>query len=219
MSSAIRAVLFDLDGTLVDTHFLIHRCLDESLQHAAGLRFDEQWWQEGAGKPLHILFPIALEKQGRTDISVDALIVDYRTRLRSYESEVRLFPGVSDMLNSIERLGLRMSIVTTKHSEAAVRHLASVGLTGRFETVMTGDKCDHYKPHPDPFNRVVNEMSLEPAHCVSIGDSPGDMHASRAAGIISVAAMWGCLDRTATIDVGPDHVIESPGDLEALLIG
>ncbi|MEP6755755.1 MAG: HAD hydrolase-like protein, partial [Chthonomonadales bacterium] len=170
MRKGLKAVLFDLDGTLVDTHFLIFRCLNESLEAAAGIKFEETWWHDNAGKPLHLLYPIALEANGRTDVSIDDLIVDYRKRLKSYEHEVRLFPGALEMIEEVERGGLQLALVTTKHSEAADRHLESVGLAGRFAVVMTGDQCKHYKPHPDPFERVLTKLSLEPAACISVGD-------------------------------------------------
>ena len=91
--------------------------------------------------------------------------------------------------------------------------LETVGLSDKFEVVMTGDRCDHYKPHPDPFKRALKSLNLEPQECISVGDSPGDIIASHGASVKAVAALWGCLDRDDTLKTGPDYVISEPQEL------
>jgi pyrophosphatase PpaX len=212
----IRALLLDLDGTVADTHHLIHRCLDETLNEQVGVRFTQEWWEAGVGKPLHKLFAHALEQHDRRDVPMEGLVDSYRARLKSYEPEVAAFPGMVNTLGLLKERGVRLSIVTTKHAEAASRHLQTLGIEAMFDVVMTGDQCANYKPDPEAFVKTVELMRLTPEDCVAVGDSPGDIIGARDAGVYAVGACWGTVNRKALMDAEPDVVIERPSDLLTL---
>jgi pyrophosphatase PpaX len=213
----VSAVLWDLDGTIVDTHHLIHRCLDETLREQCGLSYSFEQWSKSAGRPLHLLLEEGLTAHDRNGVSIELLVKDYRHRLKNYEPEVALFPGIRAAVARIGTLGYRQGIVTTKHAEAAARHLTTTELAGHFEVVVTGDQCSAYKPDPDPFLRALERLALPAHQCVVIGDSPADIVGARAAGLRSVAGLWGTLNEDELRAAGPDAVAHTPDDLPATL--
>ncbi len=214
----IKAVLFDLDGTLLDTHPLIVRCFAETLEALVGVTGAEERCHRLLGRPLQEMFATVLAE--RTVVqhrSLDQLIFDYRARMKSLDAGVLPFPGVVDALEVLRGLGLRMAVVTTKHAVLAERHLAISGLSYFFEVVVCGDHCATYKPDPAPFFLALRRLDLDARQAVVVGDSPADILGARAAGMMAYGAGWGTLDRDELTRCGAERVLESVDQLGSLM--
>lgn len=214
-----KAVFWDLDGTLADTHPLIHRCVDETFQHFFSISYEQSLWQRSVGHPLTVVMEHGFREYGLTCSDTKPIILHYRGLLKSYESEVRAFPGACEAVRALSIRGYRQGIVTTKFGEAAARHLVSLGLTDSFEVVVTGDSCTRFKPDAEPFCLAMASLDIGPEDCVMIGDSAADMVGARAAGIRAVAALWGSLDVDAVHAARPDYQAKAPLDILTLMEG
>jgi phosphoglycolate phosphatase len=192
-----RAVLCDLDGTLVDSAADIARALNRALAEAqlGGLTDAEVRAFIGRGVPT--LIERALTRLGAADGGVD------RARLRArfdhhYEGlydrgEVhsRLYPGVLAGIEALRHGGWRVAVVTNKPTEAAVRLLAHLGLAARLDLVVGGDQGLAPKPHPEPLLAACARLGVAPAQALMVGDSLTDVEAARAAGLLVVCVPYG----------------------------
>ncbi|MBI3782345.1 MAG: HAD-IA family hydrolase [Deltaproteobacteria bacterium] len=215
-AAAIEALLLDLDGTVADTHGLIYGCLDQTAREILGVPFPRRVWEEHVGTPLADLFSlVCTEPQAST---IETLIQRYRAMQLELEHTIHAFPGVDKALVALRQRGLRLAIVTTKMHDVARRHIDAIGLADCFDAVVGFDDCKRPKPDPEPFLLAAEALGVEPAAAAGVGDSPVDVQGARAAGILSVAAMWGSVSRAAVLAAKPDHVINDPSDLLRLLI-
>lgn len=211
------AILWDLDGTLADTHPIIHRCVDETFREFFAQPYERELWERSVGHPLTTVMEQGFDKYGIPCIDTAPLIQFYRERLKSYEALVRPFPGSCETVRRLSQGGVRQAIVTTKFGEAAARHLSTIGLDGIFEVVTTGDICVRYKPDPEPFCRTLDSLRLAADACIMVGDSAADVLGSRNAGVRSVAALWGTLDHDAVHAAGPDYIANRPEDVLSIM--
>jgi pyrophosphatase PpaX len=211
-----RAVLWDLDGTIADTHHLIHHCLDYTLNTHIGRGMERDIWEQWVGVPLRDLFPVAYAHHGMAapdGAAVDSLTQCYRARLAEVDSGVEPFPGVVETLESLRRAGVRQAVVATKHEGAVARTLKNLGIADLFEAVVAGDHCSNYKPHPEPFLRACDMLELAPSACTAVGDTTADVLGAKAAGVHAVAAIWGVVGIEKLMEACPDSVIRRPEEL------
>jgi pyrophosphatase PpaX len=208
------AVLFDLDGTLIDTIELIL----SSARYAfdgwhRGYPSDAEWIR-GIGTPL--------VDQLRGFASDDEELGQLLTRYRRYQSEhhdrlTRCYADVPEVVARLAAGGYRLGIVTSKATPIAHQSLGFVGLDAHFETIIGYDDTTRHKPEPDPVLAALDRLGVDPAHAAFVGDSPHDMKAGTAAGVVTVAALWGAFDRETLAATQPDHLIECMADLPRLL--
>ena len=184
------AVLFDLDGTLLDSAPDFVVTLDRML-HARGLPAVEparvrEVVSKGSRAMLGAAFP-QLDAAAR-----DALVPEF---LDTYEALIgqhaRLFDGVAEMLEVLEQTGSRWGIVTNKPEYLARLILPQLGWEQRCAVLIGGDTLAERKPHPLPLQVAAQRMGVVPEACVYVGDDERDIQAARAAGMPSVAALWG----------------------------
>ena len=209
------AVLFDFDGTLADTAADLSRALNH-LRTARGL----------AILPIEKLRPHASSgARGLLEAGL-GILPDHPeyTALREaflhhYAGEIcvetRLFPGMEELLAAIEARGLRWGIVTNKSTHLTRKIVAALGLERRAACVICGDTTPHLKPHPASLLRAAEELALEPAACVYLGDDLRDIQAAHAAGMRSVAVAWGY--GTDLHAWQADIVIRQPPELVGIL--
>lgn len=209
----LRALLLDLDGTLLDTHEMIYACFERTLGATVGRADCRETWERTMGLPLAEMFGELLREWGLEAPTPAELVRSYRARLLTMDHWVRPFPGVPEVLEELRAGGVRLAIVTNKQSHMARRHLALHDLERHFEVVVGHEHCRRGKPEPEPFLLALRQLGLSPVEAAGIGDSPHDITASRAAGLLAVGAMWGVTDRAAVDAAGPDLVLEAPGEL------
>ena len=212
--AGIQAVLFDLDGTLVDSAPDLAGAANE-LRHAHGLLplpFESLRPMVGSGARgmLNAAFGIV-----PGDPRFDALRSDFLDR---YEArmlrETRVFERVGPVLQALEQQGLRWGIVTNKIARFAVPLVEGLGLRARCAVLISGDTTAFAKPHPQPLREAARQLGLAPERCIYVGDDRRDVEAGRGARMPTLAAAWGYLGRDESVhDWNTDAVLEHPQQL------
>ncbi|MGH7583462.1 MAG: HAD-IA family hydrolase [Gemmatimonadales bacterium] len=208
-----QTVLFDLDGTLIDSVDLIV----DSYLHTFEVHGVPAWTRDeilsGLGTPLRIAFG----KIARDAAEIDAWIATYRAyNLAHHDAWVRAYPGTVEMVHQLKAAGRRLGLVTSKNRSGAERGLNLVGLAGTIEVIVGADDVANPKPHPEPVQRALEQLGASAATCVFVGDSRHDIHAGRSAGVATAGVTWGPFDRHHLEAALPDHYCDSPEDLLAL---
>lgn len=207
-------VLFDLDGTLLDSIQLIIDSYHHSLAtHGLPPRTDAEWLA-GIGTPLRVQF-----RDWAYDPTLfDALVETYREyNISNHDSRCRGYPGAVEMVRTIRDRGLRTGLVTSKQRAGAERGLRLLGLDGAMDVLIGADDVVNPKPHPEPLIKAADHLAVDPRSAIYVGDSVHDMESGRAAGMRTAAALWGPFSQDDLIRTKPDHWLETPADLLTLL--
>ena len=214
----IRAVLFDLDGTLIDSAPDLAGAGND-MRLARGLEplpYEHFRPMVGAGARgmVGIALQVGPSDAGFTELR-DEFLARYEQRMMQ---ETQVFEAMRPVLVALQAQGLPWGIVTNKAQRFTNPLVRALGLHARAAVVISGDTTPHAKPHPAPLLEAARQMALLPEHCIYVGDDLRDMQAGRAAGMGTVAAAWGYLGAGEPIAAwGADHVIETPGQLLNLL--
>lgn len=204
------AVLFDLDGTVLDTIELILF----SLRHATG---------EVLGAPLpddvllrNVGVPLAKQMAEFEPSRADELLTVYRAHNAVHHDRlVRAFPGVADGLAEV-RSERPIGVVTSKSRVMAERGLEVTGLLESFDVVVTCDDTERHKPDPEPLLFAAGALGVDLRYCVYVGDSPHDIRAAKAAGARAVGVTWGVSSEADLAAETPDAVVDKMADLTSL---
>jgi pyrophosphatase PpaX len=210
----ITTVLFDLDGTLIDSVRLILDSYHHTLAtHRLEPRSDD-YWLAGLGTPLRVQF----QAWSSDVIQLETMIATYREyNLAHHDTMVTAYPGVVDEVRAIRRAGYRTGLVTSKNKSGAERGLRLVGLDQEMELIIGADDVVNPKPHPEPIELALRLLGQTADQAVYVGDSVHDMESGRAAGVLTAAVLWGPFDREQLAGTRPDHWLERPEDLRGLL--
>lgn len=209
-----RAVLFDLDGTLIDSVRLILDSYHHTLQvHGLPPQTDEHWLA-GLGTPLWAQFAAYVD----TPELMDAMVATYREyNIANHDAQVTVYPGVLDTVASIQAAGIPMGLVTSKTRVGAFRGLRLMGMEEAMAVVVGADDVERHKPDPLPVQRALETLGVEASETIFVGDSRHDMVSGRAAGTATGGVLWGPFDRAHLEPTGPDHWLERPQDLLTVL--
>jgi pyrophosphatase PpaX len=206
-------VLFDLDGTLIDTVELILTCYRQTFEIHRGSAPPDDAWLAGMGTPLRTQF------RGFTNDSaeLEAMVKTYGDLNRKHHNSlIREFPGVYDAVQSLADRKLGMAIVTSKLRAGCLRGLARCRLEGFFRIIVAADDVPRHKPDPTPVHRALDLLGADPASTIFVGDSPHDLVAGRAAGVRTAAVLWGPFPRRALEDEEPDYLLSDPTQLASI---
>jgi pyrophosphatase PpaX len=210
----VRAVLFDLDGTLLDTIELILSSFRHATFEVLGEKIPDAVLMRNIGIPLRV----QMREFTADPIKADEMLDRYREHnAEIHDGAVAAFPGVRDMLTGVRDLGLPMGVVTSKSRALAERGLEITGLGCYFDTLVTSDDTDRHKPDPYPLLVAADALGVHLRYCVYVGDSPHDVRAAVDGGAVSVAATWGVSNDPELVAEGPDVVIDSVAELLPLL--
>jgi pyrophosphatase PpaX len=208
------AVLFDLDGTLIDSIELILNSARHAFRERAGHVPSQAEWMTGIGIPLVAMF----RRYATDDADVDALIAKYREyQLANHDRLVSCYDGVVETVGTLRAAGHPLAIVTSKTARLAVRGLDNVGLGSDFDLIVGCDTCDLHKPDPGPVLFALDKLGYEADEAVFVGDSIFDIQAGNAAGVTTIAALWGPFTREHLAASNPTHFLDRISDLPALL--
>jgi len=208
---ANKAILFDLDGTLADTAADLGAALNH-LRVKAGLpplalpEF-RSYASSGARGLLKVGFGLMPEDSSYESMR-NAFLDFYEANICV---ETRLFPGMAELLDAIERRGLRWGVVTNKSKRFTPRVLAALEVDKRAACIVCGDSTPHLKPHPASLQLAAKQLDLAPGNCIYVGDDQRDILAAQAAGMASVAAAWGYGEAYASWNA--DRIAARPTDL------
>lgn len=209
-----QAVLFDLDGTLIDSApDLAGTANDLRQEHGLlPLPFASLRPMVGAGARgmLGVSFGV---KPGDAEFEAlrDAFLSRYAQRMLL---QTAVFHDMQPVLHSLERAGVRWGVVTNKAARFTEPIVDGLGLRSRLAALVCGDTTPHSKPHPAPLLEAARQLGVDASACVYVGDDARDVVAGRAAGMATLAAQWGYLGDGADVhDWGADAVLSVPSEL------
>lgn len=208
------AVLFDLDGTLIDSIELILASMRYAFTKCGRPVPSDPEWLTGVGTPLLTMF--------RNYVSEEAdaaeLITAYREhQLVHHDALVRCYAEVADMLDVLAGGSHPLAVVTSKSEALAQRGLQHAGILQYFRTVVGFDTTERHKPHPEPVLTALQRLRYESCEAAFVGDSVHDVEAGNAAGVVTVAALWGPFTREQLAAAHPTQFAERPGVLPQLV--
>jgi pyrophosphatase PpaX len=211
MASVVRfpVVLFDLDGTVVDSGSIILSSMRHATREVLGQEFADQELMQAVGGP-------GLEAQMAVfgPDQVDELVRVYRAHNEPLHEELEACVGMEDVLVRLHEEGRRLGVVTAKRRATVELAFARVPLGHLFETVVGGDETVLHKPDPAPLLLAATRMAADPAETAYVGDSPFDVRAAKAAGMHAVAVTWGRIhDRTILEREEPNAIVDSAEEL------
>jgi phosphoglycolate phosphatase len=214
----LRGVLFDLDGTLIDSApdlaGAANRLRAEHGLAPLPLADLRPMVGSGARGMVGVAFGVA-PGEPRFELLRDAFLAHYAAGLLEL---TRPFDGVDDLLGALEAAGIPWGIVTNKATRFTMPIVAGLGLAQRAAVVVCGDTTPHAKPHPEPLLHAARAMGLAPADVVYVGDDLRDAQAARAAGMTMIAATWGYLGLGEPVHAwGADAVLDAPSLLMSWL--
>ncbi len=213
-----RAVLFDLDGTLIDSALDLGGAGND-LRARRGLpELPLATYRPMTGAGARGMLGIALDVTPEHP-DFETLKQEY---LALYEARMtrltRVFDTVAPVLDALDAAALPWGIVTNKHSRFAAPVVEAVGLAARSRVLVCGDTTPRAKPFPDPLLEAARRLDVAPADCLYVGDDLRDVQAGQAAGMTTIAVAWGYLGQGEPIEAwGADHRIDFPHQLLNLL--
>lgn len=211
----INTVLFDFDGTLVNTNDVIIASWQHTYKYYRGQEEDIDKITSCFGEPL--LITMAREFPG---VPPEESAEVYRTfQQQNAHLLVKIFPGIVDLLKALREAGYRMGIVTSRTRESALRYMDMFGITEYFEAMVTCDDTTVHKPNPEPILLGLEKMGITKDEAIMIGDSPFDIKCANNAGVKSVMVEWRitCDDSALITDAVWDYSIKEPLDLIKVL--
>ncbi len=212
--AGLEVVLFDLDGTLIDTLELIKASMRYATETVLGTALPDDVLMHNVGVPLIV------QMREFDEARADELLAVYREHnARVHDIMVKEYPGVEETLQALMAAGKRLGIVTSKAREVAFRGLDRFDLARYFDAVVSFDDVPVHKPDPHPVMFAAEQMGVDPALCAYVGDSPHDMSAALAAGCIAIAALWGVSARERVLEPGPEYAAESMGAVLEIITG
>jgi pyrophosphatase PpaX len=210
VSSKITTVLFDLDGTLVDSIELIVSAAMNAFASRAGPSPSEAQIRNTIGRPLPTTFGPWLVD----DNDLPFLIAKYREyQLEHHDRMTCAYDGIVGAVSELHSSGYRMGIVTSKVGFMAQRALDHCGLGPYMQCLVASDSTTKHKPEPEPVLLALEQLGSTPADAIYVGDSPYDMQAARAAGVHALGVTWGAFTIDTLQEAGADAVIEHASSL------
>jgi len=207
------AVLFDLDGTLVDSIALLLASMRHTFHGRARQPSDAEWI-EGIGTPL----PKQLTPYVESDEDRERLVNRYRTfQMENHDRLMARYEGVIDTLALLYQRGHPMAIVTSKGNAMMERGLKFIGADDYIEVAIGYDSVHIHKPDPYPVKAALEKLEYATDEAVFVGDSPHDVKSGNAAGVITIAALWGPFTKSQLAPFNPTHFLDDIKQLPPLL--
>jgi pyrophosphatase PpaX len=211
MASVLRfpVVLFDLDGTVVDSGGIILASMRHATREVLGRDFGDAELMQAVGGP-------GLEAQMEVFAPerVDDLVRVYRAHNEPLHDELEACAGMEEVLLRLHEQGHRLGVVTAKRRSTVELAFARVPIAHLFETVVGGDETQKHKPDPEPLLLAAERMNARPDETAYVGDSPFDIRAAKAAGMHAIAVTWGRIhDRERLEREEPDAIVDTAEEL------
>ena len=225
--SEINLLLFDFDGTLVNTTPLILRTFRATWEQVFGFVLDDACYIRTFG----MLLPTAMkelieqclaeQRIARPDdppaflnAKAEEALLAYRAfNLQWHDEMIRPFDGVDDTLRELRARRFKLGVVSSKMRAGLERGLNIYHMAELFDVIVAGDDCENHKPHPEPLLRAIEKAPASRSEAIYIGDSTHDIVAGRAARVMTAAATWGPFPRAELEELRPDLLFNHPKDL------
>ncbi len=206
-------VLFDLDGTVIDSGGMILASMRHATREVLGREYRDEELMGSVGGP-------GLEAQMAAfdPDRVDELVTAYRAHNEPLHEELECCAGMEDALVRLHAEGRRLGVVTAKRRVTVELAFAHLPLGHLFDAVVGGDETERHKPDPQPLLLAAERLGADPAETAYVGDSPFDVRAAKAAGMHAIAVTWGRIhDRSRLEQEEPDAVVDDAEELLAAL--
>lgn len=213
MSPGYDPVIFDLDGTVVDTVDLIRSSFRHASEVVLGRALPDEVLMAHVGQPL--MEQMVLLSPEHAQELYDA----YRDHNhRVHDELIREYEGVEEALAGLKEAGKRLALVTSKSAYTTEMAFRAVGLHRYFDVIVTADDTTEHKPRPTPILLALERLGAGPEGAIYVGDSPFDVEAGRAAGTATAAVTWGIFPRADLERSRPTYVITRPLEIVALCV-
>jgi pyrophosphatase PpaX len=202
-------VLFDLDGTVIDSGAIILDSMRHAAKEVLGVEPRDEELMAAVGGPgleaqMHALAPDRVQE----------LVKVYRAHNEPLHEGLACCPGIDDVLVRLKDEGRRLGIVTAKRRKTVELAFAQVPIAHLFETVVGGDETERHKPDPEPLLLALDRLGAGPEDAAYVGDAPFDIQAAKAAGIFSVAVGWGGIHTRERLEQEqPDAFVDTAEEL------
>ncbi|MBP2628693.1 MAG: HAD-superfamily hydrolase, subfamily variant 1 [Firmicutes bacterium] len=206
-----KGILFDLDGTLLDTNDLIIK----SFQHTIAVHYKREvdidvvrsFYGKTARAALEFLGPDKVEEMTET----------FREYQNIHHDQLaKIFTEVAEVIQELYNAGVKLGIVTSKRHDTAMRGLKLFDMDKYFSVVIGADQCQNTKPHPEPVQLALAKLGLKPQDCLMVGDSPFDIVSGGLAGVKTVAVRWSEVPWPDVLAAEPDYIINTMSELISL---
>lgn len=200
-------VLFDLDGTVIDSGAIILASMRHAAETVLGGEYSDEQLLAAVGGP-----GLEAQMEALDPARVDQLVSVYRAHNEPLHETLECCPGMDEVLAALRDRGHRLGIVTAKRRATVDLAFARLPIEHLFETVVGGDETERHKPDPAPLLLALERLGAKPEEAAYVGDSPFDMQAARAGGLFAIGVSWGRIhgaDKLRDAEV----VIDTPGEL------
>lgn len=204
-------VLFDLDGTVVDSGGIILASMRHATKTVLGRDYTERELLAHVGGP-------GLEAQfgALAPEHVDELVRVYREHNEPLHDTLESCAGMEDVLRTLHEQGRRLGVVTAKRRSTVELAFARLPIAHYFDAVVGGDETERHKPDPEPLLLAATRLGVAPQDCAYVGDSPFDVEAARRAGMHAIGVTWGRIHDRSALGAA-DDVVDTAEELLAVL--
>ncbi|SHM95490.1 pyrophosphatase PpaX [Gracilibacillus kekensis] len=204
----VETILFDLDGTLIDTNELIIASFTHTVEKYGDRPYTREEILDFIGPPLiDSLKKVNAEK-------VEDMMTTYREHnYANHEKYVEAYPTVVETIKTLKNAGFQLGIVTTKLSDTAKLGLKITGMDQLFDVLIGLDDVENAKPHPEPILKAIDELHANPMTTMMVGDNYHDIEAGHNAGVQTAGVAWTIKGRKILEDHDPDYMLEEMSDL------
>ncbi|MEO7963539.1 MAG: HAD-IA family hydrolase [Gemmatimonadaceae bacterium] len=212
-SHTLPVVLFDLDGTLIDSLELLINAMKFSFEGHRVSTPDVATWTSYIGRPLPWQFAQFVHEEEIPD-----LIRRYRSyQHEHYDALTRTFDEIPELIRRLHEAGHRLGVVTSKADALAIRSIEHVGLKEYFDVVIGADSSARHKPDAEPILVALSRLGATPDQGVYVGDSIYDIMSGNAAGVVTIGVTWGATLHSPLLESSPTFVATTISELESIL--
>lgn len=206
----IKAVLFDLDGTLLDTNELIYKSFVYTFKEGLNRNLSKDEITSFYGQPLEDTFKNYINDK----IEIDRLIKMYREyNEKIHDNMCYAFDEVEELLLQLKNKGIKIGIVTSKRESLAKRGMEIAGILKYMDVIVTPECTKNHKPHSEPALYATEKLNIEPKEAIMVGDSNFDLICGRDAGCKTCGVRYTEMDIKRLEDTKPDYFINSPKEI------
>ncbi|MBN2259750.1 MAG: HAD-IA family hydrolase [Clostridiales bacterium] len=209
----IKGIIFDMDGTLIDTNDLVINCIQDTVEKFMGYHPEKESFVEILGKPLE-------DQMLYFDESHKKEMVNYYRKMytQKRDQETKMFPDVMEMLINLKKMGIIMGVVSNKGRNGIDHVLKKFGLIDYFDITISASDVVNKKPHPEAVYKVLEKWQLASEEVIFVGDSDNDILIANNAGILSVLVDWTILPKRLFDGLKIDYIIKEPEELTKIII-
>ena len=211
----IKAIIFDIDGTITDTNPLFLRSISQTFREFTGNNKPESFFIFTLGIPS----PETLKALSIPPEKGKAFVVRWQKLIQEGMREVRLFPGIREIIEELHQEGIKMALVTSKIRSEMSYQFDQFMINHFFETIICAEDSPRPKPYPDPLLLALERLEVKNNESIFVGDSIYDIQAAKGASIPFALASWGALELEKVLEFCPDFVLEEPEDIGEIVRG